>query len=190
MSLLHQLPPPMAAAPSHPEPAEGPSRPEGVPHAAGAILDTACPSVAVLVEHDQRRLIAAQPIAARTVIFTIEGRESRTPTRYSVQVAGDLHIDSDDLPPGLERARHRYWMYLNHHCQPSAWVRGREVVALRDIAPGEGVTFDYNTTEGSMASPFACHCGAAECLGEIRGANHLSPAERARVAPYLADYLR
>jgi hypothetical protein len=52
------------------------------------------------------------------------------------------------------------------------------------------VTFDYNTTESSMASPFDCHCGSALCVGLVRGADHLTPPQRARLASYLADYLR
>jgi len=173
----------MAAASSRPDPISD------APHAAGAVLETSCAAVGVLVEQEQRRLVARESIAAGTLIFVIAGRESATPTRYSVQVARDLHIECDDLPPGLERVRHRYWMYLNHHCEPSAWVRGREVVALRDIAPGEGVTFDYNTTEWDMASPFDCHCGSADCVGTVRGLSHLSEARRAKIAPYIASYL-
>lgn len=161
-----------------------------VPHAPGVILDTDSPLVGVLVEHDQRRLIALAAIPKGTPIFRLEGRRTATPTRYSIQIGAGQHLDPDDMEYPMQRVRSRYWMYLNHHCEPSAHVRDFTVTALRDIAPGEGVTFDYNTTESAMASPFDCHCGSALCVGLVRGADHLTVTQRARVESYLADYLR
>ncbi len=161
-----------------------------VPHAPGVILDTDSPLVGVLVEHDQRRLIALEAIAKGAPIFRLAGRRTTIPTRYSIQVGLGEHLDPDDMEYPMQRVRSRYWMYLNHHCEPSAQVRDFTVTALRDIAPGEGVTFDYNTTESSMASPFDCHCDSASCVGLVRGAQHLTPAQRRRVDAYLADYLR
>lgn len=160
------------------------------PPVAGATLPTDCELVGVLVEHEQRRLIAVRPIRAGTSIFQLEGRETTVATRYSVQVARDVHLDPDDVAYPMDRVRSRSWMYLNHHCEPSAWIHERVLVALRDIAPGEGVTFDYNTTEWDMASPFDCHCGSAHCVGRVRGAKHLTPEQRARVERWLAAYLR
>jgi hypothetical protein len=161
-----------------------------VAHAPGVILDTDSPLVGVLVEHDQRRLIALATIPKGMPIFRLEGRHTAIPTRYSIQVGAGQHLDPDDMEYPMQRVRSRYWMYLNHHCEPSAHVRDLTVTALRDIAPGDGVTFDYNTTESSMASPFDCHCDSAACVGLVRGANHLTPAQRARVESHLADYLR
>lgn len=156
---------------------------------AGTLLVTSCPAVGVLVEPTQRRLVATAPIAEGSVIFTLVGRETRVATRYSVQVGPEMHLDSDDLATDEARVRERYWMYLNHSCEPSAWIRGLSVVALRDIAPGEGVTFDYNATEQTMAEPFDCHCGAASCVGRVAGYAHLAPARRERIKPYVSAYL-
>jgi hypothetical protein len=151
---------------------------------------TSCPAVGVLVEASQRRLIAVESIPAGTEIFMLVGRETRVATRYSVQVAPEMHLDSDDLPTDEARVRDRYWMYLNHSCEPSAWIRGLSLIALRDIAQGEGVTFDYNATEFSMAEPFECHCGAPSCVGRVAGYAHLDGARRAQIAGYLSEYLR
>lgn len=157
---------------------------------AGTLLVTSCPAVGVLVEASQRRLIAVQPIAAGTEIFLLVGRETRIATRYSVQVGPEMHLDSDDLPTDEERVRDRYWMYLNHSCEPSAWIRGLALIALRDIAPGDGVTFDYNATEFSMAEPFECHCGTPSCVGQVAGYAQLDAAQRVRIAAYVSEYLR
>lgn len=152
-------------------------------------MATACPAVAVLVEETQRRLVAAAPIPAGTEIFSLVGRETRVPTRYSIQVGPEMHLDSDDLATDEARVRDRYWMYLNHSCEPSAWIRGLSVMALRDIAPGEGVTFDYNATEYAMAEPFDCHCGAPSCVGRVAGYAALDATGRERIRPYASRYL-
>lgn len=164
------------------------SAPKSYP--AGTVLPTSSPAVAVLVEANQRRLIATRAIKKGETIFTLVGRETRVPTRYSIQVGPEMHLDSDDLSTDDDRVRERYWMYLNHSCEPSAWVKGLAVVALHDIAARDGVTFDYNTTEWAMAEPFDCHCGTAACVGTVRGYKHLSPPARARLQGYLAEYLR
>lgn len=172
----------MSALPQHALASSDPA------HPAGAILSTDCDLVGVLVEQDQRRLIAVRDIAAGTRIISLLGRETTIATRYSVQIGRDTHLDPDDVATPLERVRQRQWMYLNHHCAPNAWITDRALVALRDIASGEGVTFDYNTTEWDMASPFECHCGSGECVGTIRGAKYLSAERRAQVAAWLAPY--
>src|SRR5690606_29826671 len=127
---------------------------------------------------------------AGTTIYALDGRETALPTRYSLQVGRDVHLDPDDAHDPLDRVRRRSWRYLNHHCEPNALIRHRELIALRDIARGEGVTFDYNTTEWELADPFACHCGSPLCVGVVRGAKHLTPEQRLRLLPWLLDYLR
>jgi hypothetical protein len=160
-----------------------------LPLPAGATLATDCPLVAVLVEPEQRRLVAVQPIPAGAFICRIEGRETPAPSRFSLQVGRDRHLDPDDARDPLDRVRRRFWRYLNHHCEPNAVIRDFALLAIRDILPGEGVTFDYNTTEWDLADPFACHCGSDACVGTVRGARHLTPAQRARIAPFLSEYL-
>lgn len=155
----------------------------------GTVVATSSPAVGVLIEAEQRRLIAARDIAAGAEIFRLVGRETRIPTRYSIQVGPEMHLDSDDLATDAERIHDRYWMYLNHSCEPSAVVRGLALVALRDIPSGDGVTFDYNATEWELAEPFDCRCGTATCVGTVRGYRHLDADARRRVQPYLSAYL-
>jgi hypothetical protein len=160
------------------------------PHLPGTVLRTDNPLVGVLVEHAERRLVATQSIAAGTVLFRIEGFETRTPTKYSLQVGRDLHLDQRGARDATDRVRRFYWRYMNHACEPNTRIVDRQVVALRDIAALEAVTFDYNTTEYDVAEPFPCRCGARWCVGVVRGARHLMPAQRARIAHLLPDYLR
>ena len=109
------------------------------------------------------RRVQAGELLARFVGF---GRVERA-TRYSIQVGPAEHID------GLGQLR-----YLNHSCAPSAIVNtdSLTLVAARDLAAAEEVTFFYPSTEWEMTSPFTCLCGAGGCLGTIAGAKDL-PAD-------------
>lgn len=97
--------------------------------------------------------------------------------------------------------------FINHSCDPNCRVEflpdGRVAsVAVRAIAPGEELTFDYTTTtsrEGLAAFPgwrFPCRCGAPSCRGVVSCAEEL-PAQRLReyaqkrmLAPHLLARLR
>ena len=159
-------------------------------HSPGTLLQCDSDLVGVLVASDGRRLIAIRPIAAGMRIFAITGREVRVPTRYSVQVGPGLHLDPDCTRDELDLVKRYFWRYLDHDCDPTTVIREREVIAVRDIAEGGGVTFDYNTTEFELTEPFQCHCGSDSCVGVVRGARHLTLAQRARVAHWLAAHLR
>lgn len=81
---------------------------------------------------------------------------------FSLEIEPGLWIDGsgDDNP-----ARH-----ANHSCDPSAEMvlRGGELllVAVRDLAPGEEITFDYGFgLADALAHP--CRCGADGCPGRI-----------------------
>jgi len=159
-------------------------------HPPGALLRCNSDLVGVLVTHGARRLIAIRPVAKSTRLFTIIGRETPTPTRYSVQVGATLHLDQDCARDITDVVHRFFWRYMDHDCNPTTVIGDRDVIALRDIAQGEGVTFNYNATEYDMAEPFRCHCGSSQCVGMVRGARHMTAKQRARVEPWLADYLR
>ena len=159
-------------------------------HPPGAILHCDSELLGVLVTHDWRRLIAIRPIAAGKKVFTVIGRETPIPTRYSIQVGPNLHLDQDDAHDANEVVRRYFWRYMDHACDPATLIRNRAVIARRDIAAGETVSFNYNTTEYDMAEPFRCHCESALCVGLVRGARYLTPGQRALIEDWMADYLR
>ena len=74
-------------------------------------------------------------------------------------------------------------MFLNHSCDPNCeteeidghiWIK-----AIRDIAPGEELTYEYNLHD-SDDDEADCHCGAAQCRGTMFSAEEVR--RRARVA--------
>ena len=159
-------------------------------HPPGAILRCDSDLVGVLVTHDWRKLIALQPISAGKRVFALHGHETTVPTRYSIQVGPSLHIDRDDAHDATEVVRRYFWRFMDHACDPATLIRNRAVIANRDIAAGEAITFNYNTTEYELAEPFRCHCDSALCVGLVRGARYLTPNQRALIEDWLADYLR
>ena len=82
--------------------------------------------------------------------------------------------------------------HVNHRCDPNAYelYDGSEIyiVARRDIAAGEEITFDYNVnTSGGNSWP--CNCGAERCRGESVGEFFTLPNEHQReYRPLLADW--
>lgn len=102
--------------------------------------------------------------------------------RLSLQVEDDLYIVSTHEGPAD-------WM--NHSCDPNAGMQGQiVVVALRNIAVGEEVCFDYAMTDGSPYDEFTCGCGAANCRGRIRGDDWRRPELWERYAGHFSPYLQ
>jgi len=130
------------------------------------------PSVEIReIRGNMKGLFAEQPIEKWKIILMLRGKELSKPTRTSIQIQ-DKHIE--DAKGG----------YINHHCQPSAYVEilpdfvGADpvsqclttlvaiVVANKDIEKGEEITFDYETTETKLREPFKCDCHGRLIVGK------------------------
>jgi hypothetical protein len=84
--------------------------------------------------------------------------------------------------------------YSNHSCDPNIFfdTTTMEIVALRQIQPGEELMFFYPSTEWDMAQPFACYCGSTQCIGSISGAMFI-PREilkKYRLTDFIKDQLQ
>ena len=137
----------------------------------------------------QHRITAARAIRPAETLLTVGGVRMRIASRYSVQIDDNVHLNP---PAGAEYlgADDSYiWRYLNHSCRPNAYFRGLDVIALRGIASGEDVTFDYDSTEYDMAEPFVCQCGEASCRKIVRGFRYLDSTAREQLRPHLARHL-
>lgn len=102
--------------------------------------------------------------------------------RYSLQVEENQYLVSlsDCEPPD----------YVNHCCDPNAGLSGQiALVAMRDITPGEEITYDYAMSDGSSYDEFACGCGAADCRGRVTGEDWKRPALWQKYAGYFSPYL-
>lgn len=134
-------------------------------------------------------VLAAVPIRTGELVFRIEGALVEVPSRFSVQVDEAGHVDLTNGASEAEIILWHPWRFMNHSCEPSVRIVGREVRALRPILPGDEITFDYDTTEFEMAEPFSCRCGTSACRGWVGGFVHLDPSHRDRLRRLLAPYL-
>lgn len=95
------------------------------------------------------------PVAAGETVLGIFGPIGARQTPYSFRTDDDRHVE----PTG-------YGHFVNHACEPSCEIVYDSetalptLVALRDLAAGEEVTFDYTRTEGDLAGAFDCRCPA------------------------------
>lgn len=79
----------------------------------------------------------------------------------SIQVEEDLYL----VPIRTEDAD-----YFNHSCNPNAGITGHAgLVAMRNIMPGEEISFDYAMSDGTPYDEFTCGCGAQNCRGRVTG---------------------
>lgn len=61
-------------------------------------------------------------------------------------------------------------MFINHSCDPNCETDERDgriwIMAIRDIAPGEEITYDYCLYDGGEDDQI-CNCGARRCRGTM-----------------------
>jgi len=135
---------------------------------------------------------ATEPIAAGTTVAAFGGwivtRETLSTfdedrQGRSIQVDEHLYLVSDETPePGD---------MLNHSCEPSCGLVGATLlVAMRDIAEGEELTFDYATCDSSDYDEFECLCGEPTCRGVVTGLDWTKAELQERYAGWFSPYLQ
>lgn len=107
-----------------------------------------------------------------------------TPSYLTVQTGEHSHIL---LHPD-------FLQYINHSCDPNVFfdTTAMQLVALREIQPGDELLFFYPSTEWDMAQPFECFCHAAQCLHRIQGAAHMSNEDlmRYRLTQFIQEKIQ
>jgi hypothetical protein len=89
---------------------------------------------------------------------------------YTLQIGPDQYLDT--MPPGR---------YTNHSCDPNAGIANdRMLIAIRPIATGEEIQFDYSTTMSEDHWTMECRCGEPFCRRVILDFHHLPPITQNR----------
>lgn len=118
------------------------------------------------------------------VVYSREEYE-KLPEKYQscgIQIEENLFLS----PRRLESAD-----YVNHSCDPNAGLSGQVgLVALRDIARGEQICFDYCMSDGSDYDEFECNCGAPNCRGRVTGNDWKRPELWERYRGHFSPYLQ
>ena len=124
--------------------------------------------VLMVIEGNDRKgkhVVTTAAIRAGAVILQVTGHhEAAAANRFTVQAGAKTHLAG--IGP---------LTFMNHSCAPHVFIDTLDmtVMATRDIAAGEELSFFYPSTEWQMAEPFECHCGAASCIGLVAGAASL-----------------
>jgi hypothetical protein len=85
-------------------------------------------------------------------------------TWRTVQIDHDRHLKNEFLA------------YVDHSCAPNSLfeIETLSLRAIREIGQGQPIAFFYPGSEVELAQSFLCHCGASDCLRDIRGGFYLT----------------
>ncbi|NQV08848.1 hypothetical protein HQ529_03285 [Candidatus Woesearchaeota archaeon] len=131
-----------------------------------------------------RYVVATDLISKGEVISKPVGSKVSKPLRYSRQIGDNVYV------VGMGA--------IEHNCvDPTCVVDPitNNLVAFKDILPGEKATFNYLTTEWDMTKKFTCNCKEDGCLNTIKGFKYLTPQQRLELnnklplALYLSKYV-
>jgi SET domain-containing protein len=119
-------------------------------HAAGCYTTTPIRRGARVIEYTGRRITAAEA----------DRRYQDSSITYLFGLGnGRMVIDG-----------HGMAMFINHSCDPNCETREKNgrvwIEAIRDIAAGEEITYDYCLYDGGDDEAF-CNCGANNCRGTM-----------------------
>ena len=79
---------------------------------------------------------------------------------------------------------------LNHSCDPNLVWDGAQLVAARDIAAGEELTYDYATAIAEPGFILRCHCETYRCRQLVTGDDWQIPQLRVRYAGHWAPAIQ
>jgi SET domain-containing protein len=79
---------------------------------------------------------------------------------------------------------HGIAMFINHSCDPNCEtdeIHGHVwIIALRDIRPGEELTYDYKLYSGDDDDPALCFCGSTNCRGTMYSEEEIRRRKRTK----------
>ncbi|MGE3681795.1 MAG: SET domain-containing protein [Bdellovibrionales bacterium] len=134
-----------------------------------------------------RAVFANKPIRKGEVIAVYDGEiydndfDDWTDDLYdhTIQFDKDKWRDSK----GLAR-------YINHSCDPNCGIRDLfKVVAMRSIAAGEEITWDYEMTEKNPDWKMKCRCGSPLCRRIIGNYTNMPRKIRKKYEGYISSWL-
>jgi hypothetical protein len=135
-------------------------------HADGVYTTTPIKKRTIVAEYTGPRLTNSQAddiyeYSPRTYLFGL--------------VDGEHVIDGDSIAA-----------FINHCCSPNCEadeVRGKVIIrAIRNIAAGEELVYDYNLYDGDPEDSAPCWCGAKKCRGSMYSAKELKKRTKLKAA--------
>lgn len=111
--------------------------------------------------------------------LTIEELRNIPDRHLPYRVGGEIILNTD----GSE--------YMNHSCYPNTWwLDDDTMTAIRDIHPGEEISYDYGTSEAHLwwHAKWECKCASDICRKVITGRDCLDPAFQERYRGHLPSW--
>jgi len=110
-------------------------------------------------------LMATKKIAKDTVILKMSGKILRNSHNilsaplesHLIQIGYNMYYDP--VAPGR---------FTNHSCDPNSILCGQLLIAIKDMAKDEEITFDYSTTMDENNYTLECLCGSNLCRGTVK----------------------
>jgi hypothetical protein len=121
-------------------------------------------ALSIRTENKFRSLVTKRAYSTGEVISGIPSNNVvNKANRFTVQIGRNEHTHVGKLAA------------LNHSCDPNVILdtENLQMIARRDIAKGEELSFFYPSTEWEMDAPFICLCGASSCIHVVAGARFL-----------------
>lgn len=126
---------------------------------------------------DGQGVFAERPYAAGEVILVFTGEELTTP---EAQRRGVQH-HCLDIGSGRQLYVDPPARFVNHGCDPNAGLRDAvTLAALRPIAPGTEIRFDYSTCVPDPSWSLVCRCESPLCRGLVVGFPRLDEKTKRR----------
>ena len=91
---------------------------------------------------NKNKLICTVHVPKNMKIFPLEGRLLCYSTPNTIHIGNDVHILDD------------YGRFMTHSFQPTCKIDGFNVIAMKNIIPGDILTYNFNKTELHMSNPF------------------------------------
>ena len=131
-------------------------------------------------------MFTARPVPASSIVLDVHDASYLAEARPYAQLILQGFTGADVFQVGANLFIPPYGGFddfTNHSCDPNCGLRvhssGFDMIALRDIAAGEELTYDYSTHQEHPEGEMICLCGAASCRGVVRSFSTLpSPLRR------------
>ena len=93
-------------------------------------------------ENTYKSLRSTKEYTLGETVLNLEGEILSSPTKTSIEIGINKHIED------------KFGKYMNHSFEPNTVIRECSVIAIKDILPGDELTFDYTENETNIAYPF------------------------------------
>ena len=135
---------------------------------------------------------AVAPIPTGTIIATFGGtilHRHKFETYPLEQRSRSIQIDTDLFVLGP--VSREPGDSVNHSCSPNCHMRNAtQLIAMRDIAIGEELTYDYATSDASNYDEFECACGSVNCRLRVTGNDWKLPDLQSRYQKIFSPYVQ